>query len=84
MISTQTFDLILTDVHMPDGNGVALLAELKNTAQADVPVVVVTGYSQLGSSDFIGLGAKAVLTKPFKSVELLQVISAALGKAQVG
>jgi len=62
--------LILLDLGLPDGDGLALLPELK--ARCDAQVVVVSARSQ--ESDKISAldaGAEDYLTKPFSVAELL-------------
>lgn len=73
LLGTQTCDLILTDVNMPEMSGPELLAALRQqngTWMATVPVVALTG-SMLGTLEENGLvGFSEVLEKPV-SPELL-------------
>jgi DNA-binding response OmpR family regulator len=65
-LRTHAFDLILLDLHLPDGDGRDLLLELKaDAAYAHVPVIVSTSDSaDLAESECLALGAAGYLRKP--------------------
>ena len=71
IIKSRHVDIVLTDVRMPDGDGIELLHEtmLRNV---NTPVVMlITGYMDLPVSDAYNLGACAVFSKPFDFDDLL-------------
>jgi two-component system, NtrC family, response regulator AtoC len=58
----EAVDLVLTDVRMPEMDGVALLTRLK-AMQPDLPVIVLTAHGTIGSAvDAMKLGASDYLT----------------------
>jgi DNA-binding NtrC family response regulator len=64
-------DLIITDLRMPDMNGIELLAEIRGR-DTEIPVIIVTAHSSLESAiDALRLGATDFLKKPFDMEELL-------------
>lgn len=71
-------DLVITDVYMPDGDGIEFITELHARAE-DLPIIAISGG---GSHDFglhmlsvsSVLGARAVLAKPFNSDLLLETV----------
>jgi two-component system chemotaxis response regulator CheY len=67
------YDLIVTDVNMPDINGLELLSFVrKNQMHRETPVLLIsTQSSERDRERGMGLGADAYLTKPF-TPELLQ------------
>ena len=72
------FDVVLTDVRMPDGTGIDLLAKLRST-WPQTPVVMMTGYSSV--SDAVAAmkgGAADYLIKPIAKDELLVVLDRTL------
>lgn len=77
-LKKQTFDLILTDLRLPDSDGIELMMEIK-TAFPDVPVILMTGYSEVNTAvKALKNGAADYISKPFNPDEILVVISNAL------
>jgi CheY-like chemotaxis protein len=76
-------DLIVCDVMMPKMDGLAFTAELKrDPSLARIPVVMLTAKARPRDMvDGINAGARAYVTKPFKSEELLGKVRKALGQA---
>ncbi|MCA9409373.1 MAG: response regulator [Candidatus Omnitrophica bacterium] len=73
-VAQQAFDLIITDVVMPELDGFHLYLELKkNEATASIPVIIVTARSQMEDS-FLAVGVDSFVTKPFKSDHLVELI----------
>ncbi|WP_140485600.1 sigma-54-dependent transcriptional regulator [Flavobacterium sp. GSA192] len=77
-IQNETFNLILTDLRLPDADGIELLAEFKS-AFPTIPVVLMTGYSEVSTAvKAIKNGASDYISKPFNPDEVLAVITNAL------
>ena len=76
-------DAILLDVMMPGMDGPAVLAALRADPQtAHIPVVFLTAKAMTSEVERLqGLGAVAVLTKPFDPVTLARELRAALDAA---
>ncbi|MBU1706600.1 response regulator [bacterium] len=75
----ESVDLILSDIHMPEVNGLELLETVKRE-RPQVPVVLVTGYgAETGNGDQRRKQASALLSKPFKIADLKRAIDNALG-----
>jgi putative two-component system response regulator len=73
-------DLILLDLHMPEMEGVAVLDQLNEIAEATyLPILIITGsLSPEARQDALSRGAKEFLTKPFHAEEVLLRIRTAL------
>ncbi|HWR58012.1 MAG TPA: response regulator, partial [Thermodesulfovibrionales bacterium] len=73
----ENFDLIVTDINMPDINGLELISFLKsNPNYKHIPLIIVTTErSEEDRERGMALGANAYVTKPFNSDELQEVIS---------
>jgi len=71
----DSFDLIVTDINMPDINGLELVSFAKsNDAYRDIPLVIIsTEGSARDREKGISLGADAYLVKPFDPEELRDV-----------
>jgi two-component system chemotaxis response regulator CheY len=75
-LPTRHFDLIITDINMPDINGLELIGYVKsNPTYRAIPLVIVsTEKSEEDKKRGIALGAAGYIVKPFKKEELLAVI----------
>ena len=75
ILAAQHVDLVLLDVRLPDGDGLALAAELQVTGKTR-PIVVVLSASVLPSERDAALrsGADAFLAKPYHPNELVAVV----------
>jgi CheY-like chemotaxis protein len=76
-LSRETVDLVITDILMPDGDGL----ELVNTLRKNFPsirIVAMTGGGKVSANDYLlmarGFGASGVLRKPFNRDELLTAV----------
>ena len=67
------FDAILTDINMPDINGLELVSFLKNhPTYRTIPIMVIsTEGSEADRKRASALGAEEYLVKPFQSTELV-------------
>lgn len=80
-IKKEYFDLILTDLRLPDYDGIELMTEFKD-AFPSIPVILMTGYSDVNTAvKAIKNGATDYISKPFNPEEVLLVISNALKTA---
>jgi two-component system chemotaxis response regulator CheY len=72
----QDFDIILTDINMPDINGLELLSFLKNHPDyRRIPVIIIsTEKSEADRKRGLALGADDYLTKPFQPQDLQSMI----------
>ena len=78
LLAQNTFDLVLTDIVMPDGNGIVLLDRIKGK-QPNVPVVMVTAIHDISVAiDSMRRGAYDYLLKPFEREHLMATVTRAL------
>jgi DNA-binding NtrC family response regulator len=71
-------DLVITDLSMPGMSGMELLAAVRER-DADVPVIIITGYSSVDSAiEALRLGATDFIKKPYDTDELLLLINRTL------
>jgi two-component system chemotaxis response regulator CheY len=80
LLPTREFNLVITDVNMPDINGLELINFIKNNERYNrIPLIIVsTERSEEDKKRGIALGAMAYITKPFKAQELQETIHQAL------
>lgn len=83
LLPREQVDLILTDINMPDINGLELISYLRNNSNyKQTPIFIISTESS--SKDIEKgklLGANEYLVKPFDPLQLQQLISAYLDDA---
>jgi DNA-binding NtrC family response regulator len=78
LLGERQFDLVLTDLKLPDLSGLAVLAASRQ-AQPRVPVVVLTGFGTVGAAvEAMKLGAYDFLEKPLELPDLAKLVGKAL------
>ncbi len=76
----RPFPLVLTDLVMPDGSGMDVLAAARERSE-HTQVIVITAYSTVESAiDAMRLGAYDFVTKPFSPAEIAELATKALEK----
>lgn len=78
MVSAQSFDFVLSDVRMPNGNGVELLKRITQMQAPRPHIFLVSAYSEISRDEALKLGACDLLTKPVDYEKLCQAMKACL------
>ena len=74
------YDLLIADLKMPGLDGLSLIREAKRL-KADLPVIIITGFSTESSAiEAVNLGVAGYLTKPFRVPQVLAAAARALGE----
>ncbi len=86
LLPRESYDLILTDINMPDINGLELVAFVKkNEAYRSIPLVIVsTEGSERDRDKGLSLGAEAYLVKPFDPDDLRRIALDLLAESGAG
>ncbi len=72
-LALRTPDVLLTDLQLPDGDGIALIKDLDRAAETEV--VVVTGHASVGTAvEALRAGATDYLTKPIDVERLTSML----------
>jgi two-component system chemotaxis response regulator CheY len=81
LLPRGAYDLILTDINMPDINGLELISFVKgNEAYRAIPLVVIsTEGSERDRARGLELGADAYLVKPIDASEVRRIAADLLG-----
>lgn len=79
-IRKQVFDIVLTDLRLPDGDGLQILKLVKETS-LETQVILMTGYTDIKTAvNAIKMGAFDYVGKPINPDEILHAIGLALNK----
>lgn len=82
LFKTMRPDLVLTDIIMPNREGVETIGEMRREAP-DLPIIAMSGGGSRGGDLFLTLaerlGATATLAKPIRQAELLAAVDRCLG-----
>jgi putative two-component system response regulator len=83
LFDDSSFDVVITDIHMPGMDGLALMKALRER-KPELPVMVVTGHGTVDTAiQALREGASGMLVKPFTGEELLGEVRRALGTSQM-
>ena len=74
------FDLLLTDMNMPEMNGAELIRCVRIGMKSDMPIVIITTMGEIKDREVgMSLGASGYLTKPVNQAELIKTVLKFLG-----
>ncbi len=77
-LDERTFDLVLCDILMPDGNGLDLLRAIKEASPLTAVIMMTAYASNKSAVEAMKLGAYSYISKPFNVEELTVVAARAL------
>ena len=84
LFKAQPTDLVLTDIVMPNKEGIATVRELRQ-AHPGLGIIAMSGGTAANAPLYLdlanGLGADCTLQKPFSLTVLMQAVNAVLAKA---
>ncbi|HEY3278018.1 MAG TPA: sigma-54 dependent transcriptional regulator [Syntrophorhabdaceae bacterium] len=82
-LKESVFDVILTDLRLPDIDGTEILKEVKSR-NIPSPVIIITAFGSIPSAiEATKLGAFYYLEKPFEKDQLLLVVQNAMNQARL-
>src|SRR5438093_2877448 len=83
LIASTSFDLVLTDLFMPEVGGISLLREVQSISP-DTAVIMVTSVADIGTAvDSLKDGASDYILKPFSPQEVSVVVAGTLEKRRL-
>jgi two-component system, chemotaxis family, chemotaxis protein CheY len=82
-LPSRKFDLIITDINMPDINGLELISFVKtNPSYQDIPLIIVsTEKTEEDKRRGLALGAAGYIVKPFRKEDLMALVLQSVGGA---
>ncbi len=74
-LTQEKFDLLLTDINMPEMNGIELLRHVRMGLKSDIPVVIITTKGEEKDRELgMSLGANSYITKPVSVKDLIMAV----------
>jgi len=74
MVKTKSFQVVISDIRMPELNGIELLEKIK-AYNSEIQVVIMTSHGSLDTAiKAIRLGAYDYLTKPFEDLDVITTV----------
>jgi CheY-like chemotaxis protein len=81
-LAHEAADLLITDIIMPEMDGVETVRAVRRL-QPQLPILAISGGGSFDPTDYLGMaqafGATAVLPKPIRPQQLIEVVTTLLG-----
>lgn len=78
-MQAQNYDLVLTDIQMPEMDGFAFIKKIKSLPEiAKTPVIALSGRAEVTAQTYLDKGFTAGLVKPYDQEEFLHIVGTAL------
>ena len=78
LLQKQKFDLVLTDVRMPNGDGLDLALKIRARHPSVPSILFMSGYSDLMNEEIFHIGAEGKFSKPFDNIAVRSAIETCL------
>ena len=79
LLRTAEFDVVITDIILPNMDGIELIHEIRTTCEKSVGIIAISGGGARSVQTHLETakiaGANAALSKPFTQQELLQAVT---------
>ena len=83
LVANERFDLVVTDIKMPEMDGLQLLEELKEY-EPSLPIIVMTAYGTIENAvQALRFGAYDYIAKPFETDEIKLTVAKALERERL-
>ncbi|GBU06875.1 hybrid sensor histidine kinase/response regulator [Bacteroidales bacterium] len=85
LIEANSYDMIFTDIQMPEMNGFELVERIRNANFNDskaLPIIALSANSNISERKFIAAGFSGFLSKPFGVNQIMDVVRTHLGNGR--
>lgn len=79
IFEANEFDAVVSDIRMPNGNGLELLEKIKASQKSNTLVFLVTGFADISKEEAFAKGAVDLIGKPYDIIDLCAMILGHLG-----
>lgn len=78
ILTKHKVDAVISDIQMPDGNGIELLSKIRDKDH-ELPVVIfISAYADITDDEAYDMGANAIFSKPFNREKLTETVKLAI------
>jgi CheY-like chemotaxis protein len=84
LYKTQTFDAVISDIRMSNGDGLFFLEEIRKANLPLCTMIFMTGFSEIPLAEFYDRGVEAVISKPFRLEQILNTLEVAINSPRMG
>lgn len=82
-LSNSDFDLVITDIRLPDGDGYQILEKIKEIS-LDIPVIIITAYGNVADAvNALKKGVYDYIAKPFDNEDFVLTVKRALSFSKI-
>jgi two-component system, chemotaxis family, chemotaxis protein CheY len=75
LLTSEKFDLLLTDINMPEMNGIELVRHVRTGLKSEIPIVIITTKGEVKDRELgMSLGANSYITKPVSVKDLIMAV----------
>lgn len=74
LLAKHSIFLVVSDINMPEMNGIQLLEKIQNIELGKPRVILITGYCGYDEEELLKKGASHVFYKPFEFSHLMEVL----------
>lgn len=79
IVKIHKIDIVVSDVRMPNGDGIDLLRQIREI-HIEIPIVLLaTGFADLSEPEALKLGAYALIDKPINRQKMLGLLETSCG-----
>lgn len=78
ILRSNKISLVLSDIKMADGDGIELLQWIQYEYDSEIPVFLISGFSNYTREEVIKLGARDLFRKPFNEAQIMSTMTAAI------
>lgn len=80
VLSTEPIDILLSDIRMPEGDGVSLIKKIRESVEINPVVLMMSGFADVDRPLLMEYGALDILEKPFDFEKLKNALQRARSK----
>ena len=74
LFKENEIDVILSDIKIPNLDGIEFSKAVKSV-NTDIPIFLITAFSEYTEKDIISIGVEAVIFKPFDMSEIIAIVN---------